>query len=457
MQTGLPFDEPTYSVSEVCAEIRAALRAAPARWVAGEVQRIRRSRAGHLYFELIEKGDGDQVVGKLEGVVWRRDLQGVERELESSDQELREGLEIRCRGEIDFYPPFGRLQLVVREVDPVFLLGQLSRRRRETLQALSQAGLIDANRQRDLARVPLGVALITSEGSAAYHDFLEGLRESGYGFRVVMLHASVQGSAAEREIASALTASGDLPVDCVVLIRGGGSKADLAAFDSRRVAEAVARSPLPVVTGLGHEIDQSIADQVAHTSTKTPTQAAEFLVQRVRSADQTLDVLGRRLQQAGSNLLAEARASLSGVEAGLRTAKFRLRAEELGLVRLTGLLGRAVQSRLEIERRSLTALRARLAASAPHIVDRSRLVLVSVGRRAATGSQSTLRRADTAIEALARLCSYLGPERTLARGFSITRDVRGRVVTAADQVQVGERVETETAGGRITSRVEERA
>src|SRR4029078_7543944 len=118
--------------------------------------------------------------------------------------------------------------------------------------------------------------------SAAYHDFLSCLRESGYGFRVIFFHAAVQGKEAEREVVSALRALAGLDVDCAVLIRGGGSRTDLAAFDSRAIAEAVARAPLPVLTGLGHEIDQSISDLVAHTALKTPTKVAELLVDAVR-------------------------------------------------------------------------------------------------------------------------------------------------------------------------------
>src|SRR6185295_1485933 len=147
--------------------------------------------------------------------------------LAASGQELQDGLQIRVRGSLDFYAPGGRLQFCVREVDPAFGLGLLERRRRETLAALAAAGLLERNRGLPLPDLPLSIALITSHGSAAYEDFLSGLRESIYGFRVIFIHASVQGREAEREVVSALRALARLAVDCAVLIRGGGSRTDL--------------------------------------------------------------------------------------------------------------------------------------------------------------------------------------------------------------------------------------
>jgi exodeoxyribonuclease VII large subunit len=302
--------EPTYTVSALCDEVRAFLgEAFSSLWVAGEVQRFRESQRGHVYFELVEKDASDGVCGKLEAVVWARDWQRVRRALAATGQRIEEGMAIRCRGGIDFYGVGGRLQLVVREVDPVFTLGMLERRRRETLAALEAAGLLDLNRALALPEPPLSIALVTSHGSAAYHDFLATLGESGYGFRVLSIHASVQGQRAEREIVSALALAGRSGVDCVVLVRGGGARSDLAVFDSRGVAEAVARSPLPVLTGLGHEIDEAIADRVAHLALKTPTKVAELLVERVARCDRAAAGLAAELARA-------ARERLRGAGAG---------------------------------------------------------------------------------------------------------------------------------------------
>jgi len=377
----------------------------------GEAQRVRPSARGHLYFELIEKGERDEIVGKLDAVIWKTDFAKIQRLLAVSEQRLSDGVQVRCRASLDFYAPSGRLQLCVREVDPAFTLGLLERRRRETLAALTAAGLLELNRGLPLPDLPLSVALITSHGSAAYHDFLSGLAESGYGFRVLFLHAAMQGREAEREVVSALAALARLGVDCAVLIRGGGSRTDLAAFDSRAIAEAIARAPFPVLTGLGHEIDRSIADLAAHAAFKTPTKVAEFLVERMALADQALTDLRQAL----------ARQALEPLRAGREA------------------LGRA--------ERGVSLARLRLAAAAARVEEHAR-ALGRLGR-------SVLREAAATLQGLERLCLQLAPERTLERGFSLTRDAAGRLVRQPEQVKPGDLIATRVAGGGFRSRVEE--
>jgi exodeoxyribonuclease VII large subunit len=476
--TLLPLD-PTYTVSALCDEVRTFLgEAFSSLWVAGEVQRFRESQRGHAYFELVEKDAADGVCGKLEAVVWARDWLRVRRTLAASGQRIEEGMAIRCRGGLDFYGVGGRLQLVVRDVDPVFTLGQLERRRRETLAALEAAGLLDLNRALRLPEPPLAIALVTSHGSAAYHDFLATLGESGYGFRVLMVHASVQGQRAEREIVSALALAGRAAVDCVVLIRGGGARSDLAVFDSRGVAEAVARSPYPVLTGLGHEIDEAIADRVAHLALKTPTKVAELLVERVAVCDRAAAGLAAELARAARERLRAGREALGRAERGVAHGRTRLAAAGERLEdrarRLAGASERLLvhaaagqldaRRRLELaaprlparRRREAEALARRLAAAAPRPVGRDRRAAGALAHRLAVLGQLRLRAAAARVGDLERLVGQLAPERVLARGFSITRDVAGRLLTDPARVAPGDTIRTELAGGGLTSRVEER-
>jgi exodeoxyribonuclease VII large subunit len=452
----LPFSETTYSVAELCGEIRAFLSEAfPSVWVAGEVQRVHESRRGHLYFELVEKGDADEIVGKLDAVLWRTDHQRIRRILTESGQSISGGVEMRCRGNVDFYPAGGRLQLIVREVDPVFSLGLLARRRQEVLAALAAEGLLERNRALPLPELPLRLALITSEGSAAYHDFLSTLRESGYPFEVLLLHASVQGKPAEREVASAfrtvtgLAASGR--VELVALIRGGGSRSDLAAFDSRAIAEAVARSPVPVLTGLGHEIDESIADRVAHTALKTPTKVAELLVERVARADAAVEELARDLSRGALERLRDAREALGSAERGVELARLRLAEAHRRLDEVIRTLARLSHRRLVEEDRRCRALAERLAAAAPRRLDRAAAAPGDLARRVVTAARARLREATLRTDGLARLTRELSPQRTLHRGFSITRDGEGRAVRAASAVTEGEPLITDLADGRLRS------
>ncbi len=377
------------------------------------MQRLRPSAAGHQYFDLVEKGEGaarDQVVGVLSAVIWKGEYQRLRPVLERAGERLAEGLRIRCRVSVDFYPPGGRLQIQIREIDPTFTLGDLAQRRLETLAALAEAGLMERNKALELPPLPLAIALVTSVGSAAYHDFLATLRESGYAFRVLAVHSAVQGAEAERSLPGALALAAASPCDCVVLIRGGGAKSDLAVFDSQAVAEAVARAAKPVLTGLGHEIDEAVADLVAWRSFKTPTKVAEELVARIANAEAAADRLREQMMR---------QARLAVAEAGGRLAR--------------------------AERRAVAA-RARLAQAG------LRLATLAEGLRRV--ARHRLRSAEQQLASWARLVAELAPARTLARGFSITRDAAGAVLRDPAAVAAGTAIATELAAGLLFSRVE---
>ena len=454
--TVLPLLEPTYSVAQLCGEVRDFLgEAFSSVWVVGEAQRVRPSARGHVYFELIEKGERDEIVGKLDAVIWKGDFLKIQRMLSSSEQRLTDGVQVRCRGSLDFYAPSGRMQLCVREVDPSFTLGLLERRRRETLAALAAAGLLERNQGLALADLPLSIALITSHGSAAFHDFLSGLTESGYGFRVIFIHAAMQGREAEREVVSALASLAGLPIDCAVLIRGGGSRTDLAAFDSRAIAEAIAGAPFPVLTGLGHEIDRAIADMVSHTAFKTPTKAAEFLIERVARADQALEDIRRTLLREALEPLRAGREALGRAERGVSLARMRLAAAGARIDEHARALGRLGRSALrEAERRQET-VRGRLSELAPRQLEAANRDRVRTGERIAGAGRGRLRELAARLQGIERLTVQLAPERTLERGFSLTRDAAGRTLRNPGQVRPGDLITTRVAGGDLKSRVEE--
>jgi exodeoxyribonuclease VII large subunit len=444
----------------------------PAVWVAGEVARCKQGTRGHLYFELIEKGERDSIVGKLDAVIWNADFQRVKRMLAATGQRLADGVQIRCRGNLDFYGAGGRLQLTIREVDPAFTLGLLELRRRETLAALEAAGLMARNRALVLPELPLTLALITSEGSAAYHDFLSGLRESGYGFRVLFVHAAVQGRDSEREVVSALRALAEIAslqalpalpalpamnamrIDCAVVIRGGGSKTDLAAFDSRAIAEAIALAPFPVLTGLGHEIDRSIADLVAHTALKTPTKVAEFLVERVARLDLAVEELRRALRREAPAPLARAREALGRAERGVSLARLRLAGAGAHVEEHARTLARLGRSALRAAVRRSEQLRSRLAVAAPRGAGRAELERRRRAERVCGAARGHLRAARATLQGMERLAAQLDPQRTLERGFSITRDAGGRLLRQPAEVANGALLISRLAGGLLRSRVQ---
>lgn len=423
--------------------------------MAGEVQRVHQSRSGHLYLELVEKGQDDEVVGKLDAVIWKGDWLRVRGQLTEAELQLAPGLTLRCYGGLDFYPAGGRLQLVVRRLDPVFTLGELERRRRQTLRALAEAGLLERNRRLEFAAAPLDVALVSSEGSAAYQDFVTTLRESGLAFRVHFLHSAVQGTAAERQLVAALHTAARLRVDCVALIRGGGARSDLAVFDSRAVAEAVAQMPVPVLTGLGHETDLSIADRVAHTAVKTPTAVAELLVERVERCELEIEERWTRLVAIASDRLERARNRQAHAIETLRSAATRLTREGERLERLAAGLSRAARLRLFAERSRTRGLAARLGRSACRGVAGGHRQVGRAGGEIVRAARGHLRSSRARLDGWASLIERLGPERTLGRGFSITRRADGALLRSVSAVERREVVITRLTDGEFRSRVEE--
>lgn len=449
--------EPTYTVSELTDEIQMVLgEAFRGLWVRGEVHRPRASQRGHLYLELIEKGRADQILGKIDAVIWRTDFQRIRRQLRADDQEIGDGMEIRCFGGLDFYGPGGRLQFVIREVDPIFTLGGLERRRRETLAALQQSGLLEQNRSLPLKPLALRIGLVTSADSAAFHDFMTGLQESGFGFQVVFVHAAMQGPLAEREVPSALEMLGAArlngsPLDLVVVTRGGGSKTDLAAFDSRAISEAICRCKIPVFCGLGHEIDQSIADLVCRSSFKTPTKVAEHLVDSVADQETYLMDLRRSILDAAENRLRSAWDQMRRAEPLARLAGVRLQNQQMRLHELSERLVRSSRRVLQgFEQRRLELTQSLTHAAETHVQRASRLP-EPLARRIAAGAAAQLTQHSTALDGIERWCHSSAPERLLERGFSLTFDARDRLISHPDQVRSGERLTTRLAGGTLVS------
>ncbi len=278
------FDE-TLSVSQLARRLQEALSSSfpDEVWVEGEISNLTRSGAGHVYFRLVEPSElGAPPVAAMDVVLFdstRRAVNAVLRR--NGGVRMADGVRVRIRGAVDFYPPQGRLQIRMTGIDPVYTLGVLAAERERVLAALASEGLLERNGRLTVPEVPLRLGLVTAKGSAAFADFVHELDQSGFAFRVTFVAVAVQGRGAEPSVVAALEMLGTLDLDVIALVRGGGDRSDLAAFDSEAIARSIARSPFPVWTGIGHEVDRTVADRVAHTSLKTPTACAATLVRQI--------------------------------------------------------------------------------------------------------------------------------------------------------------------------------
>ncbi len=406
--------EHTYQVGELAGALdRAVGSAFPGEvWVRGEIRDLSRSSAGHVYFDLVDHDpEGEPAV--LPVVLFASVKEVVNRYLmRTGAGRMTDGTEVRIRGFVSYYPRQARVQLRMTRIDAEYTLGRLAAERERLLRRLAAEGLLERNRSRDFPLVPLAVGLVTSAGSAAAADFLHELEASGFVFRVALADSRVQGPTAGESLARAVRAASAAGVDVVAVIRGGGSRTDLAAFDSEELARAVAASPVPVVTGIGHEGDESVVDRVAYRGFKTPTACAAALVEAV------------------SAYLAAAKRAWDGVA---RRARVRLDRD-----------GRSVANaglRLARSTRGALVLGARQAVAAQRRLDRA----------AGSALASATRRLDAG-EGLVRA---LDPARVLARGWTITRDGSGRLVRSSAAVAPGDELVTRFVDGSVRSRVSE--
>ncbi len=412
----LPADD-TLTVGQLCARIDGAVeRAFPDElWVQGAISSLTRSANGHVYFDLVDPSDQ---VGATTGATLPVALFASTRTLvnrilrKAGGVRMHDGIEIRIRGRVAYYPPQGRVQLIMSLIDPQFTLGQLAEARTALLERLAADGLLERNRERAMPALPLRVALITSGGSAAFADFVHEIEGSGHPFQLTLIDSRVQGPEAVGSLVDAVHTADRLDVDVAVIVRGGGSRGDLVAFDHERVATAVARCRHPVVVGIGHEIDRSVVDEVAHTAAKTPTACARVLVAAV---DRFVDRL------------------------------------EAATARLDGLAG----LHLAAARDRLVANGSRLVQAAGRTVERNRLELSHARRRLGRAPGLRLARADAELTTASARLTALDPAAALRRGWTITRTAEGDLVRSVTDVTDGTVLRTTTMDGMITSRVEE--
>lgn len=251
-------------------------------WISAEISELKVNRSGHCYLNLVEKGATDGAPrAEARAVIWRSAYTPMVSMFEAATgATLRAGLRVLVRVMVSYHEIYG-FSLQIIDLDPRYTLGEVERRRRETIARLQDDGVWDMNRELELSRPTLRIAIISSDTAAGYQDFMNELRRSTYRFNTTLFRSLMQGDAAEESIISALHAIAEREeeFDVVAIIRGGGSTSDLALFDSYLIATHVAQFPLPIFSGIGHDKDISVVDMVAHTSLKTPTAVATRLIE----------------------------------------------------------------------------------------------------------------------------------------------------------------------------------
>lgn len=449
-------------------------------WVIGEISELKLNRNGHCYLVLIEKEEnGDAIVAQAKGTIWSYTFRMLRPYFESTTgQPLTEGIKVLVSVSVEFHELYG-FSLNIRDIDPTYTLGDMARRRREIISRLQNEGVADMNKELVLPLVPQRIAIISSATAAGYQDFIDQLTNNParYHFDYKLFPAIMQGNQAESSIIAALEQIYlyENFFDVVVIIRGGGSQADLSCFDNYNLAYFITQFPLPVITGIGHEKDDSIVDLVAHTRLKTPTAVAEFLISGITLFDKQLDELNKRVIAETRELLDSAKHEMEQYTHTIiplvrgKIVKVNSRLNQT-IYKFDNLVKIFIQNQnhhlvrteetLRYEFKNFSRLQLR-------VLDKTTRILSATLQRFNQNNNDLLKRKIQRSEKLVRnilsdqthyleltrqKAMLIDPIRILARGYSITT-FNGRALKNTDRLTKNSIIETKLYKGNIISEV----
>ena len=381
-------------------------------WVQAELSDVRSNYSGHCYLEFIQKdASGNNLIAKARGTIWNNIYKMLKPYFEQeTGQAFASGIKVLVRVSVDFHELYG-YSLTVLDIDPTYTVGDMERKRREILRQLEEEGVIDLNKVLEMPVLPQRIAVISSATAAGYGDFCNQLSNNprGYGFYTELFPAIMQGERVEESIIAALDAiyARLEAFDVVVIIRGGGATSDLSGFDTYELAANCAQFPLPIITGIGHERDDTVIDLIAHTRVKTPTAAAAFLVACMDQVADRLDNLSFRLQQG-------------------------------------------VRNRLLWEHRRIEGLKQRIPSAAYKRISDARYGLLAANRDLQMATRQFLSMKKHRLELLQQRLNDALPEKQLARGYSITLK-NGKAVKDTSALKEGDTLVTLLYKGKVES------
>lgn len=447
-------------------------------WVIAEVSELKENRNGHCYLELIEK-QGSEIVARTRATIWSYTYRMLKPYFETTTgQFFTHGIKILVQVSVEYHSAFG-LSLNIKDIDPVYTVGDMAMQRKEIINRLQSEGVFEMNKELELPLVPQKIAVISSATAAGYQDFINQLDNNEFGFKFYtkLYQATMQGVETVPSIINALERifQHEDFFEAVVIIRGGGATADLSSFDNYDLAFNITQFPLPVITGIGHEKDDTIIDLVAHTRLKTPTAVAEFFIngmerfydrmmelekEIVRLTRDSIDSHQRELEHAASNLnLAvtdfinrnQAQLTRKGNELQRNVKQFSFQKEhELNNLRhqikSTLLLWFSV-SKIGIEQKKQNL---------KHVVNESlisrKAEIIHYKNLLKGRSEKMIFREQQRIHFCENTARLINPENVLKRGYTLTLK-EGKILKSAKQLNVNEEIETRFADGTVKSKI----
>lgn len=429
-------------------------------WVVGEISEIKENISGHCYLELVEKdAANDYPKAKARGTIWARTYRMIKPYFETATgRNLKAGLKVLVQCTVNYHPVYG-LSLNIIDIDPTFTLGDIELMRQQTINRLIAEGVMDMNKDFELPLLPKNIAIISSPTAAGFEDFANQLNSNPYGyiFNIKLFAATMQGDKAEESIIMAMDRVYNTlsDWDVLVIIRGGGSQVDLGCFDGYNLANNIAQFPLPVITGIGHEKDVTIADMVAHTRLKTPTAVAEFLIDQFVNAENWLIEANDNFTDAVklvtvSNVQALSKHTSRLLPAVIKStllAKSRLQQNIHGG-------HEAVNRYLGNQNFLLQRVLSKVASQAEIKINEQQAVLSQAKRQLKLDVYSYIQNENKNLTYNDKNVRAMDPINVLKRGYSLTLH-NGKVLKESEATSIGDKIETILASGRLVSAIED--
>ena len=452
-----------FSLSEIQAIIRDTLYLSlpDNYWIIGEISEIRQNSSGHCYLELVEKKrDETSIKARIRAVIWGNRYGFIKSFFENSTGEtLREGLKVLIKGKIEYHELYG-LSILITDIDPSYTLGEMAARRMQIIRRLEEEGVFGMNRELEIPIVPQRIAVISSSSAAGYTDFIDQLHSNSfkYIFYTVLFKAVMQGSETEQSLINSLNeiASKAELFDVVVIIRGGGSQTDLSWFDNYNIAYYITQFPLPVITGIGHEKDLSVADMVACKSLKTPTAVANFLIDSVNETENhilgltaeirtlTMDIVDKfreRIERSKNIISPLTKIMISDFRKSLADVSLEILKHGKGKIYSAGL--------------TIAGHRSKLLSTSAALKAQKETYIRALKSGIVSKTGELLNRNTDKMIAISNNLNILNPENILKRGYTIT-SYKGKILKSSEILSPEDTIDTLFSDGLISSRVTEK-
>jgi exodeoxyribonuclease VII large subunit len=449
-----------FTLKQVVSSIKKTIddRYKMAYWVKAEMHKLNRYPSGHCFPELVQKEDG-KIVAQLSGTIWKTVMNRVNKSfMDLLKEPLKEGSNLLLLVKVTFNETYG-LSLQILDIDPSFVLGELQREREETLKRLTKEGILNNNQNIKFPLLPKRIAIISADTSKGLSDFMNVLKGNEYGYRFYthLFPAALQGDIAPESIQRQLRIIEKVKdyFDVVVIVRGGGGEVSMTCYNNFELCKAIVNFPLPVLTGIGHSTNLTVAEMIAYRNGITPTELAEMLIRSFHDFAVPLENAQKTVIRTAENVLNNAEKSLAYTQKlflTMVTSEFSR--QKVSLKEVEKDLVKSFRDWNEVKATQITRESERMVREAQFLVRSHQQKLISFTEKLKPSSERTLRAQTEKIDRLAHNIELLSPKMVLKRGYSITR-VNGKVISKENQAKKGDKILTFTHDFELESEITE--